>query len=364
MRNLRAAVLWPHRRLQRIKASIATPDSYEEMDGLSVLPEKGVETAVLDPMPYPLNPFLRKGTLLSGMDLLRTVRLLWSYGKIDVVVSIGESSCFWLVMLKRLLGLRKPVVIVDPALGPDYPARERLQEWVLPHVEKVIVYGAAQRDYIARKYGNGVSTAFLLHRIGTDFFDPARAQASAGPAPEIVSIGGDISRDVETLCRAVDGLDVKTAIYTRKAIRAEIPRNVSIHREWISFHDLRSAYQAARIVVVPVHEAIHPSGINALLEAMSMGKPVIASDSAGIRDYVAHGRTAWVIPPDNPAALRDAIQYLLQNPELSEKLGKSAREFCINHCSLPVYGEKMAGILKGLADDRHTCAIVGLDTGR
>ena len=364
MRNFRAAVLWPHRRLEKILASSLAPDSYEEMDGLSVLPDKGVQTTVLDPMPYPLNPFLRRGSLLSGMDALRTLRLLGMYGGIDVVVSIGESSCFWLVMLKRLLGLRKPIVIVDPALGPDYPSRKRVQDWVLPYVEKVIVYGTVQCDYIAREYGDRVQAAFLHHRIGTEFFDPARTISQPAGEGPILSVGGDISRDFETLCQAVTDLHVKTAIYTRKPVRTEIPQNVSIHREWISYHDLRAAYQAASIVVVPLHEAIHPSGINALLEAMAMEKAVIVSDSSGIRDYVTHAHTAWVVPPDDPAALRDAICHLRQNPDLVQKLGKNAREFCVQHCSLPVYGGKIAGMLKAVANDGNTCAMVGLDAGR
>ncbi len=96
-----------------------------------------------------------------------------------------------------------------------------------------------------------------------------------------------------------------------------------------------------------------------------MGKPVIASDSPGIRDYVVHGQNAWVVPPEDPVALREAIRYLLENRELSEKLGKSAREFCINQCSLPVYGQRLAGILKEVVyDRRQTCTMVGLDTGR
>ncbi len=361
MGNVIAAIMWPHRRLQKIQDSLAAPDQYEEMDGLSALADEDIGTVVLDPMPYPLNPFLRRGSLLSGMDLLRTLRLLRVYRKVDVVVSIGESSCFWFVLLKRLLALRKPVVIIDPALGPEYPARQRLQRWVLPYVERVIVYSRVQEEYLKAEYGDGVPSSFLHHRISTQFFDPSRStNRLPAHAAQVISVGGDISRDFETLCRALDGVAVNAAVYTRKPIGVSVPENLQIHREWIPYHDLRERYLQARIVVVPLHRAIHPSGINALLEAMAMGKAVIVSDSAGIRDYVTHGRTAWVVPPEDPIALRNAILHLLSDSETQRELGQNARQFCETHCSFPVYGKKVGTILKELAVSSRNRGMVRL----
>jgi glycosyltransferase involved in cell wall biosynthesis len=360
--DLTAAILWPHRRFQKIRESLATPDSYEEMDGLSTLVANGVETIVIDPSPYPLNPFLHRGSLFSGMDLLRTLRLFWLYSRIDVVVSIGESSCFWFVQAKRLLGLRKPVIIVDPAVGPSYPTRKRVQDMVLPYVDRVLVYGKIQQEYLRKQYGQKVAVTFLHHRVSTEFFNPAKLPESTdADHSTVISVGGDISRDFETLCRAAVGLDARVVVYSRKPIQATIPGNVTINKDWISYADLRRRYDDAGIVVVPLHAAMHPSGINALLEAMAMGKAVIISDSPGIRDYVNHGITAWVVPPEDPAALREAIAYLLNQPDVARELGRNARCFCKTSCALGVYGEKVASILKEVTNSRTTHGAVRLD---
>ena len=344
------SILWPFPRLHKIEESANAEDSYEEMDGLSALSSTGINTIVLDPLPYPLNPFLHQGSLLAGMDLLRTLRLLWMYRKLDVILSIGESSCFWFVQLKRLFRLRKPVIVVDPAVGPRYRMRMLVQDWILPHVERVLVYSTAQQEHLQKRYGDKIRVDFLHHRINTGFFDRARLKGKelVPNGHAVISVGGDISRDFETLCKSAVGLEEGVAIYTRRSIQATIPDNVCVIRDWISYPELRRRYQQARLIVVPLHEAIHPSGINALLEAMAMGKPVIVSASAGVQDYVIHGKTAWVVPAEDPGALREAIVHLLKHHELAEELGCNARRFCEATCALPVYGQKVASIVKGI----------------
>jgi glycosyltransferase involved in cell wall biosynthesis len=285
------------------------------------------------------------------------------YRKIDAIVSIGESSCFLFVLLKRLLQLRKPVVVVDPALGPGYPRRKQVQDHVLPQVERVIVYATVQREYLQREYGDRVQSVFLHHRVSTEFFDPAKTPdaGSAYTKPSIISVGGDISRDFDTLCRSIDGLGVETAIYTQKPIQAHIPKNVAVHRQWVPYRELRSRYRAARLVVVPMRTVIHPGGINALLEGMAMGKAVIVSDSPGVRDYIEHGRTAWVVPPEDPAALRDAIVYLMNHPEIAAELGRNARQFCELHCAFSVYGDRFKRLLRDLIDQKQFRGITSLN---
>jgi PEP-CTERM/exosortase A-associated glycosyltransferase len=47
------------------------------------------------------------------------------------------------------------------------------------------------------------------------------------------------------------------------------------------------------------------------LEAMAMGKPVLASDVGGHRELIDDGRTGWLFPPDDPAALAAAVHRIL-----------------------------------------------------
>lgn len=63
----------------------------------------------------------------------------------------------------------------------------------------------------------------------------------------------------------------------------------------------------------------------ALLEAMAMAKPVIASDIPGISDSAAAGKEALLVPPGDPEAISAAVRSLLKAPELCRELGRNGR---------------------------------------
>lgn len=63
----------------------------------------------------------------------------------------------------------------------------------------------------------------------------------------------------------------------------------------------------------------------ALVEAMACGCPVIASDAASLPEIVLHGRTGWLVPPNDPLRLRGAIQDLSHSNDRWEALSLAAR---------------------------------------
>ncbi len=65
---------------------------------------------------------------------------------------------------------------------------------------------------------------------------------------------------------------------------------------------------------------------NTLLEAMSVGAPIVATDVSGSREAVRDGVDGLVVAPSDPSALADGILTLLRDRELSARLGASARQ--------------------------------------
>jgi glycosyltransferase involved in cell wall biosynthesis len=63
----------------------------------------------------------------------------------------------------------------------------------------------------------------------------------------------------------------------------------------------------------------------ALLEAMSVGKPVVASTTGGIPEVVRDGETGLLVPPGDGRALADGICQLLDNPEGGRLMGEAGR---------------------------------------
>ncbi len=64
----------------------------------------------------------------------------------------------------------------------------------------------------------------------------------------------------------------------------------------------------------------------ALLEAMAVQKPVVATEVGGIPEAVVDGVTGYLIPPADPQALAEKIIHLVKEPNLRERMGKKGRE--------------------------------------
>ena len=61
------------------------------------------------------------------------------------------------------------------------------------------------------------------------------------------------------------------------------------------------------------------------MEAMAMAKPVVASATGGLTDLVRDGESGLLVPPGDAAALRDAVQRLVDDPGLRVRMGEAGR---------------------------------------
>jgi glycosyltransferase involved in cell wall biosynthesis len=117
---------------------------------------------------------------------------------------------------------------------------------------------------------------------------------------------------------------------------------------WVDFQaDVRPFYDAFDVVALPGrHEGLSQG----LLEAMALGKPVVATEAGGNTDVVEHGVHGLLVRPRDSMALGAALQRLLDDVPLRRGLGEAARnrarlEFTIErtaHGTEAVYRAAMA----------------------
>jgi glycosyltransferase involved in cell wall biosynthesis len=298
---------------------------------------------LLNPMSRPWNPFANHNGLLQGVDPLRALYVLLFCRHYDAVLTISESPAVVLTLLRRLFLFRPSIIATDVAFTPGWRTRDALLHIVLPRLDGLVTLDDSHAVFARQRWRCRAWMETVRLHVDTEFFQPADF-AKNGP---ILVVGDDFGRDYDTLLQAVEDLDIALVARTsRMPPRATSDARFRIIGKRVPWRELRSLYQAARFVVVPLTSNIHASGVSSLLEAMAMGKAVIVSASPGIGDYIVADVTALTVPPGDAGALRDAIERLRSDDQLCQRLGSAARDFAAQHCGYAPAARRFAEVVR------------------
>ena len=294
-------------------------------EGVNIELEKlGFAVEFLDVNEWPWNPLAKKPSMLKAIDPLRTLKVLFRWPRPDVVLSYFESGALLLALLKPFF--RVPIVIVDIGVGGQSRLRNLFLKLIIPRVAAIFTLGSEQVTHIRSHYRTKAHVQFIPAHVDAEFYAPHIPRRDSG---YILAVGDDISRDYETLLKAVAGLDVPLVLKTRRVSEDKaLHPNLSVISRRLSDREFRDLYDQARLVIMPLHPVLTAGGVTAFLEAMAMGKAQIVSESVGLLDYIRPGENCLTVPCHDAGALRETIMRLLGDDDRRHRLEESAR-----HCA-------------------------------
>lgn len=263
-------------------------------------------------------------------------------------VSLSEKSA----LAPALLDGRRPHVAVAHRLTT--PRRRTLQRWTrwLRRLDRVVVLSRPQERYLLEDAGLPPERVRFLHdKVDHRFFAPA----GAPPGDYVLSVG-QTQRDYATLFAALRDLRVPAVVVasspwtgTSQGARAEAPPGVQVRRG-LSPRELRDLYDRAALVVVPLFGALDfAAGVNGVLEAHAMRRPLVVTETPGLAGYVEDGRNARLVPPADPGALREAIGALLSDPAEASRLAAAGRAAVDGGRNLDAYVAGVAALVQEVA---------------
>ena len=98
---------------------------------------------------------------------------------------------------------------------------------------------------------------------------------------------------------------------------------------------------------------VHPSLLDslplAILEGMATGKPIVATSVGGIPEVILHEQTGLIVPPQDPAAIAQALLRLMRDPLLARRLGDAAKAMHQQELTPGVMARKLETVYRGLA---------------
>ena len=270
-------------------------------------------------------------TRVLGFDLIHTWRNRRELARAEVVWTHTEREHLALGLLIRLRVVGPAVKVVAQSIWlwdrwdrlPRW--RRALYRWLL---EPLTLHTTHSRANLAVA-GRALPGRVALVPYGTRQLDrlsfPDRPVGRA--EVRVVAPGNDVDRDWSTLIAAADhDPALRVTILTRRstARRLDTRPNVTV-RVASGSADLLQAYAAADVVVVPLLENRHASGITVALEGLNVGRPVVVSRTGGLSDYL--GETVDYVEPGCAAELASALRRAAE--QVTAKRIDAAREHVI-----------------------------------
>lgn len=293
------------------------------------------EEASLRNVPAVALPIGRKK--MAGLRaLIRWLRM----NPVDVL-NMHSSTDSWLAALAALALANPPPLVRTRHISAPIP-RNWPTRWLYTRATAHIVTTgeALRQELIARNRFPGERIVSIPTGIDTDRFVPGdrtAARTRLGLAPEGLIVGivatlrswkghlylleafAKLARPDATLLIVGEGpmrgpIEAKVA-ELRLARRVRLVGQQDRPEDWLRTLDIFCLPSYA-------NEGVP----QAIVQAMMTGLPVVTTPVGAILEAVSDGETALVVPPKDASALAGAIDRLLQDPDLTARLGAAARD--------------------------------------
>lgn len=288
----------------------------------------------------------RKG--ISGLLILLKIRTILRRMKVDVVQPFITPAVFYSIL--PALICRTPVKIVTERSGPGRkkgtPLRYRTyllaEDFLTRFTDWSVANSEAGKRYLIERGIDPLRVKVIYNGINLHRLNAADEKVYEIRRKLDVPPGGKVVGMVATLfpvknhalflsaaarvCRF--NPDMRFALVGDGPLRTHLEtmgNDLGLESKVIFFGDQRDvgAYLAAFDIAVLTSDTEGCS--NFLLEAMALGKVVVATDVGGNREVVCHGESGVLVPPSDAEALADAIINLLSNPALARSMGQAGK---------------------------------------
>lgn len=126
--------------------------------------------------------------------------------------------------------------------------------------------------------------------------------------------------------------------------RAAAIGGTEVRAGYVPMPDVAPLFSAARVVVAPYRYA-NASGVVAL--AQTFARPVVATTVGDLPAVVEDGATGLLVPPESPEALADALERLLDDDQLADRMGDAALHRSQSTAAWPLVAERVVAVYRG-----------------
>lgn len=291
------------------------------------------------------------GSLISEFASIYRLYKIFVQEQPDIVHNISIKPVIYGSLAARLAKVKKIVNLVN-GLGYVFIGNASLKRWVLKTIVLKMYRFALSSKKVSVIFQNPDDLTYFINNkitsfqnsnlilgsgVDTEVFSPG-CQNSEESVPKILFFGRMLwDKGVQYLIEAAIQLKSEGIEFTLNfAGEPDVanPSHISMAQleKWqrdglINYlgycHDMVGVIRDSDLIVLPTH---YPEGVPlSLIEAASIGKPIVTTDTPGCREIVQDGVNGFLVPIKDSAALANKIKILIKNKDLMSSFGEQSR---------------------------------------
>lgn len=313
-------------------------------------------------------------TVIQSFDSILTGPLAISLGRkldIPVVLRVGANNTAHLrfrFMHSKEESLKSE--IMSDIKVSLLPIISTVEKYTINSVSKVIANCDFLREIYAKKVFDKNRVTVIRNGIDTDVFTPEGAAYDLNSNSEWLVYVGRIEKrkGIEILLHAFGkvrksnrnvnllivgrALSEKYLEHVKSVVRGLDLENAVKFMGAVPNHLIPNIMRASQMMVFPstTHEDEVEGLPNSVLEGMSCGVPVIATNVCGVPEVIHNEETGLLVAPGDLNAFADAILKLLDSPTMKRELGENARKYVLKNNSMKNVARKYLALYQSVSD--------------
>ena len=281
--------------------------------------------------------------------------------KSDKVILVSESTGYSALIMLIFLKFKKTQVILF-VMGL-YSKKLRFTWTKTIHnlfikiliffIDDVLILGKGEYEKAISFHKKKSKIHYFPFCVDTNFWKPSQP-IEINQNSEILFIGNDGNRDYEMLINIAKELkQFNFRFISENSIfdKFHLPNVVVERGKWgsnvITDTDLRNIYVKSKCVILPLKESTQPSGQSVCLQAMSLGVPVVISDTGGFwdKEIFLHNESIHFINPNEITNWTNSLETIHRDNGLLSRLSKKGQDLVDQEFSLNNFNSQLLSIL-------------------
>jgi len=283
--------------------------------------------------------------------------------KTDHLILVSESTAFSVLPILIILKIVKRIKVSLFVMGM-YSKKLRFKrakkihlgiiKFLTLYIDNIFFLGKGELEIAKKIHRKKQNIHYFPFSIDTEFWT-LEEKLDLDKNKNIIFVGNDGNRDInllESVARNLPKYEFVFVSNLKEVNNIKLP-NVKIHKgAWgsnlITDTDLRKIYSEARLAIIPLKESTQPSGQSVALQAMSLGIPVIISDTEGFWDREAFIDEVelFFVKNNSLDGWVQCINEKYNDIELLKKISYNSKNKINNYFNLEKFNKKLIDFIE------------------